>query len=163
MLRAVAGDAITLEPIGHVRTRHTERETTPTQAPYYTEETGALVVGPEYVAGLRGLEGFDYAWLLAYFDRLAGEPPRLEEEPHPLSGTGRTFGVFATRSPARPNHIGLSRVRILGIDGDTMSFAGVDLMDGTPVLDVKPFIASVDIPAEGTAVRSGWLDGLGPR
>ncbi len=110
--------------------------------------------------GLRGLEGFDYAWIVAYFDRLAGEPPRLEEEPHPLSGTGRVFGVFATRSPARPNNIGMSRVRLLGIEGNVVRFAGVDLMDGTPVLDLKPFMAKVDIPPEGDAVRSGWLDEL---
>ena len=150
-----------LEPIGYVATAFADRDATPTQAPYHPEETGELVVLPEYVPALRGLEGFDFTWLIAFFDRLAGEPPRLEEEPHPLRGTGRTFGVFATRSPARPNHLGLSRVRLLGVEGDRVRFAGVDLMDGTPVLDVKPFIAQVDVPPEGDAVRSGWLDELG--
>ena len=152
--------AITLKPIGHVRTAHTDLDATPTQAPYQADERGELVVLPESVAGLRGLEGFDYAWLLAYFDRLADEPPRLEEVPHPLSGTGRSFGVYATRSPARPNNLGLSRVRILGVEGDRVRFAGVDLMDGTPVLDIKPFMVKVDVPPEVEAVRSGWLDEL---
>ena len=143
-----------------MRTAYADRESTPTQAPYYADQTGELVLLPEFVPGLRGLEGFDYAWIVAYFDRLAGEPPRLEEEPHPLSGTGRTFGVFATRSPARPNNLGMSRVRLLGIEGNVVRFGGVDLMDGTPVLDLKPFVAQVDIPFEGDAVRSGWLDEL---
>ncbi len=143
-----------------MRTAHTDRDSTPSQAPYYADQSGELVVLDEFVPGLRGLEGFDYAWLLAYFDRLEGEPPRLEEEPHPLSGTGRMFGVFATRSPARPNHLGMSRVRLLGIHGNVVRFGGVDLMDGTPVLDIKPFMAKVDIPPEGNDVSSGWLDEL---
>ena len=157
--RIAAGD-ITLRAIGHVRSAHTKRESTPTQAPYYPDETGEVVLLPEYIPGLRGLEGFDYLWVLAHFDRLAGESPRIEEVPHPLRGTGRSFGVFATRSPARPNNIGLSRVRILGVHGNVISFAGVDLMDGTPVLDLKPFMAQVDIPPEGQGVHSGWLDEL---
>jgi tRNA-Thr(GGU) m(6)t(6)A37 methyltransferase TsaA len=151
---------IVLRPIGHVRTEHTDRDSTPSQAPYYAEQTGEVVVLPEYVAGLRGLEGFDYVWLLCWFDRLAGDPPRLEEVPHPLRGTGRSFGVYATRSPARPNNVGLSRVRLLGIEGDRVRFAGVDMMDATPVIDIKPFMATVDIPPEGMDVRSGWLDEL---
>lgn len=161
MLAAMHTGDVTLRAIGHVRTRYAERRSTPTQAPYNAAETAELVVLAEFAAGLRGLEGFDYAWLLAWFDRLAGEPPRIEEVPHPLGGTGQSFGAFATRSPARPNNIGLSRVRILGVEGDRVRFAGVDLMDGTPVLDVKPFMPAVDIPPEGRAVRSGWTDRLG--
>lgn len=159
-LRPVEPSHVTLRPIGYVRTAYAERDATPTQAPYNAEEAAELVVLPDFVAGLRGLEGFDYAWLIAWFDRLAAEPPRIEEVPHPLSGTGRSYGVFATRSPARPNNLGLSRVRLLGIEGDRVRFAGVDLMDGTPVLDVKPFMSAVDIPPGGAAVRSGWVDEL---
>jgi tRNA-Thr(GGU) m(6)t(6)A37 methyltransferase TsaA len=152
---------VTLRPIGYVVTAHDDPESTPTQAPGDAEGKGELVVLPEFIAGLRGLEGFDYAWLISWFDRLADEPARLEEVPHALRDTGQTFGVFATRSPARPNHLGLSLVRVLSIDGARMRFAGVDLLDHTPVLDIKPFIPQIDIPPEGAAARSGWIGELG--
>ena len=86
------------------------------------------------------------------------EPAALDVVPHSLRNTGETFGVFATRAPTRPNAMGLSRVRILGIEGTKVRFAGVDLLDGTPILDIKPFIPGIDVPAEGTDVRAGWLD-----
>jgi tRNA-Thr(GGU) m(6)t(6)A37 methyltransferase TsaA len=148
-----------LQPIGRVSTSPGER--TASQSAENTGATGELVLLDEFAPALRGLEGFDYAWLIAYFDRLADEPPRLEEVPNALRETGQTFGVFATRSPARPNNLGLSLVRILGIDGVRIRFAGVDLLDGTPILDIKPYIPSADVPAEADAVRIGWLGDLG--
>jgi tRNA-Thr(GGU) m(6)t(6)A37 methyltransferase TsaA len=152
---------VALHPIGYVLTGHHRPDDTPTQAPENAAETGELVVLAEFTKGLRGLEGFDYAWLVSWFDRLAGEPARLEEVPHALRATGQRFGVFATRSPARPNHLGLSLVRILGIEGSRMRFAGVDLLDRTPVLDLKPFVPQIDVPPEGAAAGSGWIGELG--
>lgn len=80
--------------------------------------------------------------------------------PHPLRATGQRFGVFATRSPARPNHLGLSLVRVLSIDGARMRFTGVDLLNHTPVLDIKPFAPQVDFPDLGAAARIGWMGQL---
>ena len=151
---------VPLHPIGYVLTGHEQLDGTPTQAPENAGETAELVVLAEFAAGLRGLEGFDYAWLITWFDRLAGEPGRLEDVPNALRETGQTFGVYATRSPARPNHLGLSLVRILSVDGARMRFAGVDLLDRTPVLDIKPFIPQVDIPPEGASAASGWIGRL---
>ena len=147
-----------LQPIGYVRTAHTGDTDAPTQATANAAETGELDVLAEFAAGLRGLEGFDYAWLISWFDRVGSEPAALDVVPHSLRDTGETFGVFATRAPTRPNAIGLSRVRILGIEGAKVRFAGVDLLDGTPILDIKPFIPGIDVPAEGNEIRAGWLD-----
>jgi tRNA-Thr(GGU) m(6)t(6)A37 methyltransferase TsaA len=144
-----------------VLTARQEPGDVPTQAPENAGEAGELVVLPEFAAALRGLEGFDYAWLISWFDRLAGETAPLEVVPHALRETGQTYGVFATRSPARPNNLGLSLVRVLGIEGERLRFAGVDLLDRTPILDVKPFVPAIDIPDEGTGAGSGWLDSAG--
>jgi tRNA-Thr(GGU) m(6)t(6)A37 methyltransferase TsaA len=146
-----------LEPIGTVHTGYDDTDSVPTQAAGGNGGTAELVVDDRFVPGLRGLEGFDYAWLLCLFDRVT--EPELEVVPHPLRHTGQSFGVFATRSPARPSPIGLSLVRILDVDGARVRFAGVDLLDGTPVLDIKPYMPGVDIPPEGAAVRTGWLPG----
>jgi tRNA-Thr(GGU) m(6)t(6)A37 methyltransferase TsaA len=151
-----------LRPIGYVRTAHADGADVPSQATANSGETGELDVLPEFASGLRGLEGFDYAWLISWFDRVGSELAALEVVPHPLRETGQTFGVFATRAPTRPNAIGLSQVRILGIEGAKVRFAGVDLLDGTPILDIKPFMPGIDVPAEGDDVRVGWLDKLNP-
>ena len=150
-----------LHPIGYVLTARDDPGDIPTQAPENSGETGELVVLREFAPALRGLEGFDYAWLISWFDRLAAEPAPLEVVPHALRETGETYGGFAPRSPARPNNLGLGLVRILGIEGERVRFAGVDLLDRTPVLDVKPFIPGIDIPAEGTATGGGWVDSAG--
>jgi tRNA-Thr(GGU) m(6)t(6)A37 methyltransferase TsaA len=150
-----------LQPIGYVRTAHADDKDVPTQAPGNIE-TGELEVLPEFAPGLRGLEGFDYAWLISWFDRVGFEPAALDVVPHPLRDTGETFGVFATRAPTRPNAIGLSRVRILGVEGAKVRFAGVDLLDGTPILDIKPYMPRIDMPDEGSDIRTGWLEKLNP-
>jgi tRNA-Thr(GGU) m(6)t(6)A37 methyltransferase TsaA len=151
---------LTLRPIGYVRTAYDEGGDVPTQATGNAGETAEIVVRDDLAPGLRGLESFDYAWLLSWFDR-SEEPASLDVVPHPLRDTGRTFGVFATRSPERPNPLGLSLVRILGIEGPRVRFAGVDLLDRTPVLDLKPYAPGVDTPPEGTDIRTGWIGELG--
>ena len=151
---------LTLRPIGYVRTAYDEGGAVPTQATSNPAEAAEIIVREELVPGLRGLDGFDYAWLLSWFDR-STQPASLDVVPHPLRHTGQTFGVFATRSPERPNPLGLSLVRILGIDGARVRFAGVDLLDGTPVLDLKPYAPGVDMPPPGTDVRTGWIGELG--
>lgn len=149
---------VSLRPLGYALTERTDPQDTPTRPAQCPDEQGRVVVFDEYAAGLEGLEGFDYAWLLVWFDRVR-EPAGLRVEPHPLRETGERKGVFATRSPARPNPLGLSLVRVLGIEDSTIRFAGVDLVRATPVLDIKPYVP--DDRHLGEAVRSGWLDRLG--
>jgi tRNA-Thr(GGU) m(6)t(6)A37 methyltransferase TsaA len=105
---------------------------------------------PQYAAGLKDLEGFSHVHLLFLCDR-AGEwkpevVPFLDDRPR---------GLFATRAPSRPNPIGLSVVRLEKVEGTTLHVRGLDILDGTPLLDVKPYIPEIDQP-EGD-VRTGWL------
>ncbi len=113
---------------------------------------------PRYLDALHGLDGFSHVWLLTWlgsFDAPAPDPD-LRQVPLLLRDNPTEFGIFAMRGPRRPNPIGLSLVRIVAIDGHTLRFAGVDLIDGTTVLDVKPYVTAFDEPAG--EVRCGWFD-----
>jgi tRNA-Thr(GGU) m(6)t(6)A37 methyltransferase TsaA len=112
---------------------------------------GTVVVDESLRDGLRDLEGFSHLVLLTWLHQARGYDlavvPFLDSVPR---------GVFATRAPRRPNPIGLSVVRLLGVDGATLRVVGVDCLDGTPLLDIKPFVPAFDAP---TGVRLGWLEG----
>jgi tRNA-Thr(GGU) m(6)t(6)A37 methyltransferase TsaA len=113
------------------------------------EAEGTIEVAAEFEEGLTDIEGFSHLFVIWVFDRaegyaLTGVPP----------GAGRPHGVFATRSPYRPNPIGLTVVELLGRDGLSLRVRGVDMLDRTPVLDLKPYLSSV--PAQ--MLRRGWLD-----
>jgi tRNA-Thr(GGU) m(6)t(6)A37 methyltransferase TsaA len=158
-------DRIELRPIGHVRTAYRRLEDTPIQTARNRDERGRLVVDDRYRAALEGLEGFDYAHLICFLDQAwradgHGTRPftgdRLRPVPFLLQDTGQRVGVFATRVPVRPNYLALSLVRVLAVHGGTVEFAGVDLLDGTPVLDIKPFEPHLDVP--GYTPGSGWLE-----
>jgi tRNA-Thr(GGU) m(6)t(6)A37 methyltransferase TsaA len=147
-----------LPVIGHVRTARTSREHTPVQAALNRAEHGTLEIEEPYAEGVAGLEGFDYAWLLSWLHdhRDPREPVPMAQVPFLLRRTPREVGVFATRGPRRVNPVGLSLVRLAGIEGRTIRFAGVDLVDGTPVIDLKPYVPAFDrAPGEP---RAGWLD-----
>jgi tRNA-Thr(GGU) m(6)t(6)A37 methyltransferase TsaA len=146
--------------IGVVRTRHRELETTPIQAGINRAEHGTIEIGAAYAEGLDGLAGFDYAWLLTWLDRPddPGREPELTQIPFLLRPQQRAVGIFATRGPRRVNPIGLSLVRVLGVNGAAVEFAGVDLLDGTPVIDLKPYVTRFDRP-DGEP-RCGWFDEL---
>jgi tRNA (adenine37-N6)-methyltransferase len=150
-------ERLPLHVIGVVRTGHTDLEGTPIQAGLNRAERGTIEVADAYADGLDGLEGFDYAWLLTWLDRLdrPGEAP-LRLVPFLLRSQQRRKGVFATRAPRRVNPIGLSLIQILGVTGPVIQFAGVDLLDGTPVVDIKPYVTRFDQPAG--APRCGWFD-----
>ena len=112
------------------------------------EAEGALEILPEFEAGLADVEGFSHLFVIWVFDRaegfeLVGKPPCDD----------RAHGVFATRSPRRPNPIGLTVVELLRREGARLHVRGVDMLDGTPILDIKPYMSG--IPAE--QVRRGWL------
>lgn len=143
-------DRITFTPIGFVRCAHTDRSTTPIQ-PVYAEGCRARVeIFPQYQEGLDDIDGFSHLHLLYYFHK-AG-PASLKVVPF-LDDVPR--GVFAARSPRRPNPVGLSLVRLIRRDGNVLYIEDVDMLDGTPVLDIKPFIPRFDMREN---VRAGWQD-----
>jgi tRNA (adenine37-N6)-methyltransferase len=148
-----------LPVIGHVRTPYAATEDTPVQSALNPGVTGVLELDPAYAAGLSGLDGFTHAWLLCWLDRsgrAAGEVPALTQVPFLLRPQGKEMGIFATRGPRRVNPIGLSLVRLVRIEANRVEFAGVDLLDGTPVLDLKPYVTRFDRP-DGEP-RCGWFD-----
>jgi len=141
--------SITCTPLGVV---HSEFETlvgVPIQTAGAPDRTAFVEVFPRFAAGLRDLEGFDYLILLTHLHLVSEERlevvPFLDTESH---------GVFATRAPSRPNRIGLSIVRLLSVDGLQLHFAGNDMIDGTPVLDIKPYVPAFDVRQ---TERVGWF------
>jgi tRNA-Thr(GGU) m(6)t(6)A37 methyltransferase TsaA len=135
-------------PVGIVHSPFTEPHETP-RGPR-EGALGTVEVFEEFRPGLRDLDGFSHVILLCYFDRC--KRYRLLVTP---PGQRRERGLFATRAPARPNPIGLSVVRLLRIENATLHVEGVDILDGTPLLDIKPYIAGA-LP--GGEVRSGWTE-----
>ena len=120
---------------------------------------GRIIFEPDYrvAEAVRGLEGFDYIWLIWQFSEAVREEWSPTVRPHRLGGNER-MGVFATRSPYRPNPIGLSSVRLLGIEtdrelGPVLLVSGADLMDGTPIYDIKPYLPYAD---SHPGARSGF-------
>lgn len=146
-----------LPAIGVVRTPYLSREDTPVQSSLNREVEGVLELDADYAEGLDGLSGFDYAWLLTWLGAGDSEAVELHQVPFLLRPEGHQVGLFAMRGPRRPNPIGLSLVRLVGFDGPRVTFAGVDMVDGTPVLDLKPYVAQFDRPPVHD-VRSGWFD-----
>lgn len=147
-------ETITYRPIGVIRTPFAEPAGMPIQPPGATGVLGVVEVEPAYEEGLRDLEGFSHIILLYHFHR--GEGFSLCVAPF-LDSTRR--GLFSTRAPRRPNAIGLSVVRLHAVEGRALRVEGVDMLDGTPLLDIKPYVPRFDCP-EGD-VRAGWLEPTG--
>lgn len=143
---------MTLEPIGVVRSPFQERVEAPRQprAAEAVEGTVELLAGRGYEDALSDLALWDYVWLVVWFDRSRGFRPKVAP---PRSAQKR--GVFATRAPYRPNPIGLSVVRLLSVEGLVLRVRGLDLLDGTPLLDLKPYVPYTDAIPEA---NHGWLD-----
>jgi len=136
------------QPIGYVRTPYSESSQVPKGLGAKHEAEGELEILPQFEVGLRDIEGFSHLYVIWCFHRadgfeLVGRPPCDD----------RTHGVFATRSPFRPNPIALTVVELLGRDGNKLRVRGVDMLDGTPILDIKPYLSN--IPEE--KLRRGWL------
>jgi tRNA-Thr(GGU) m(6)t(6)A37 methyltransferase TsaA len=144
---------IELEPIGLVRTQHRDAADVPLQTYRSPNVRGRVILASSYREGLQGLEGFDYVHLIVLLDR--ARSPQLTVEPLLVPGSGMRVGVFATRHPARPNRLGLSLVRLKQMTEDGFEFSGVDLLDETPLLDIKPYEPRIDSPWT-RPVRSGW-------
>lgn len=122
----------------------------PIQPKGASEVEGHIEVKHEFAAGLEDLEGFSHIYLIYHFHKAT----RTELIVTPFMDTV-SRGVFSTRSPLRPNHIGISLVRLLSVQGATLRIQGVDILDNTPLLDIKPFIPSFDQVTEKS--RSGWM------
>ncbi len=141
---------IIFTPIGRVHSPFKEPKGTPTQPPASSGASGMIELFPEYQAGLQDLEGFSHL-ILIYLFHLSKKfslkvKPFLDNLEH---------GVFATRAPARPNPIGISIVRLERIEAERLYIREVDIVDGTPLLDIKPYVPKFDCRAE---VKSGWLE-----
>jgi len=143
-------ECIVYKPIGVIRSGHTKPEETPIQPVYSEGYQGRAEVFPEFAAGLRDLEGFSHIYLVYHMHR--ADRPRLAVKPF-LQDVER--GIVATRAPCRPNPIGLSVVRLVCREGNVLHLDAVDVLDGTPLLDIKPYTARFD-RIEGT--RNGWQD-----
>ena len=151
-----------ITPIAYYHTKLKTKFGIPRQSGIVPELQGIIQFEPEYsrVEALRGIEGFDYLWLIWEFslnNKKAGEWSPLVRPP--LLGGNTYMGVFATRSPFRPNALGLSSVKLLGVencaDGLALHVAGADLADGTPIYDIKPYVEYSDAH---TGVRNGFVD-----
>jgi len=149
---------IQLEPIGVVRTQHRDAADVPLQTYRSPTVHGRVVVASSYHEGLRGLEGFDYVHLIVLLDRVGST--QLTVEPLLVPGSGLRVGVFATRHPARPNRLALSLVRLEQMTEEGFEFSGVDLLDETPLLDIKPYEPRIDSPWTHP-VRTGWYGQTG--
>jgi tRNA-Thr(GGU) m(6)t(6)A37 methyltransferase TsaA len=140
---------ITYEPIGIIHSPFTEPAEMPIQPKGASGVLGHIDILPQFSDGLADLEGFSHIILLYHFHRVAGK--RLRVTPF-LDSTER--GIFATRAPVRPNPIGISVVELQRIQGTRLSIANVDILDETPLLDIKPYVPEFD---QFPVTRTGWL------
>lgn len=138
-------------PIGVIRTPFADKPDTPIQGAFHPDAAGVVEIAPELADGLTDIDGFSHLLLIYHLDR-APEPQLL---PMPFLSDER-HGVFATRHPARPNPLGLTVVRLAGREGSALRVLGVDMLDGTPLLDVKPYIPRFDAVPDA---REGWFAG----
>ena len=139
-----------VQAIGLIRSPFKEPTGTPIQAAVAQGVQGSVEVYPQFAEGLKDLEGFDRIWLLYWFHQ--GVPAKLIVTPFM---DDKPRGVFATRAPCRPNPIGISPVRLLKIEGNYLHVADLDVLDGTPLLDIKPYAPKFD---HFDVSRIGWLE-----
>jgi tRNA-Thr(GGU) m(6)t(6)A37 methyltransferase TsaA len=149
--------SLALQPIGVLRTPYRERGDAPRQPLEGAQGSFRVELHETWAAGLQGLARCRYAWLLYWLHRIAPSGAVTVRPPWP---DAPEVGVFASRSPDRPNPIGLAPVRILAVRGSVLEIAAVDALDGTPVLDIKPYLTTLDsIPDAGDC----WLEGEAAR
>lgn len=143
-----------MNPIGFVRCAYSDTSQIPKGLGATHTAEGVIDLKPELEEGLTDIEGFSHLFVIWVFDRsegftLVGTPP-CDDKPH---------GVFATRSPYRPNPIGLTVVELVRRDGPRLHVRGIDMLDGTPVLDIKPYLSGIDTKH----LKRGWLDDVEKR
>ena len=151
-------DSLTLEPVGIIRSEHRDHAQTPIQPVCAEGSPGRVEVFPQFAEALDDIEGFSHLHLIYWLHRAAevvssvAGPSPLKVAPY-LDDVPR--GVFATRTPVRPNPIGLSLVRLLERRGNVLVVEGLDVLDGTPLLDIKPYVEKFDLRVD---TRGGWTD-----
>lgn len=157
-------DTISISPIAHMKSDFSTKFGIPRQSGLVPELRSTIVFEPEYrnEDALRGIEDFSHLWIIWQFSEAVRSEWSPTVRPPRLGGNTR-MGVFATRSPFRPNNLGLSCVRLLGVEhtdthGTVLHIGGADLMDGTPIFDIKPYIPYSDAHPEA---RGGFTDGAG--
>ncbi|MEA3543964.1 MAG: tRNA (N6-threonylcarbamoyladenosine(37)-N6)-methyltransferase TrmO [Thermodesulfobacteriota bacterium] len=145
-------DNLKFAPIGIIKTPYLD------SAPYQPVDTDEqefyLQLEPEYATGLKDLDSFTYIYVLYFIDRL-NSAPKMEVSPPWVDG--QQVGLFASRSPVRPNPIGLSVVRVKKIINNRVYTSGLDVFDGTPLLDIKPYINDLDSKCDA---NNGWVQGM---
>jgi len=143
-------EEIRIKSIGIIYTPHKEPKGMPIQGKFKRGVSGTARIFPEYKVGLKDVKGFSHVILIYHFNRSKEEKltgkPFLEDTEH---------GIFAIRSPHRPNHIGFSIVKLESVKNNTITFSEVDILDNTPLLDIKPYVKHFD---SRDKVRNGWLD-----
>lgn len=141
---------IVFQPIGIIHSPFTDKKETPIQGVYSGDARGTVEIFPEYKEGLKDIEGFSHLFLLFHFHRAGAFKlcltPFLEDREH---------GIFAIRHFNRPNPIGLSIVTLLGLRDNILDIGEVDILDGTPLLDIKPYVPKFDARVEG---KGGWVE-----
>jgi tRNA-Thr(GGU) m(6)t(6)A37 methyltransferase TsaA len=142
---------ISLSAIGVISTDHTSKEQAPVQGVFRPDAIGTITVFPEFAEGLKDIDLFSHLYLFYHFDRAeVGElirHPFLDDTPH---------GIFATRHPCRPNGIGITVVRLVERQDNLLKVSGIDVLDGTPLLDIKPYVPRFDCHPEAS---EGWFAG----
>lgn len=139
--------------IGVLRTPFAGAQGTPIQGVYAQGSEGRILLDEAYAPALQDIEGFERLWLIYWMDRVGPYKPKVI----PYRDT-QEHGLFATRSPSRPNSIGLSVVRFLKREGSVLYVADVDMLDGTPLLDIKPYVPEFDAHPQS---RAGWFENPG--
>lgn len=146
---------VELKTIGTIHTAFDSPENMPIQGAMDPDSRGTVTFSSDYVEGLKDLDGFSHIILIYHFhesedvvkDEVLNVQPFLEDKTH---------GVFATRAPRRPNPIGVTVVELMEIDDNELTVRGIDVLDGPPLLDIKPYLSDVDSPGD---TRDGWIDG----
>jgi tRNA-Thr(GGU) m(6)t(6)A37 methyltransferase TsaA len=141
---------VVYKPIGVIHSPFNNLEEMPIQPSSDASRPGTVEIYPEFVEGLKDLEGFSHIYLIYHLHKVNKSrlvvTPFLDKEPH---------GIFATRAPSRPNPIGLSLVKIVGLEGNLIHVDQVDVLDGTPLLDIKPYVPEFE---NVDFVQIGWLE-----
>ncbi len=140
---------MTLKPIGTIHTPFKDLQQMPIQPKGAADTQGTLVLHEAYKAGLKDLEGFSHVYILYYFHKAT----RTELLVTPFMDT-EIRGVFSTRSPLRPSHLGMSVCEVISVLDTIITLKGIDVLDGTPLLDIKPYIPQFDRVSD---IKTGWM------